>query len=240
VPPQDLRVDDLAVVRAPLELAPSDLVALRADLGRPPRGVVGIAARCVCLRPIVARTAPRLPDGQPFPTTFYLTSPVAVAAISTLEAGGTMAEMNARLLTDPALSAAHRTAHEDYLARRAELGEAPEIAGVSAGGMPTRVKCLHALAAHALAVGPGINRLGDEALLLIAPRWRPDRCACPRGTGVASVLEGPGRGIGSRGGGGATRNAGNARNAGADGVLASGVGDLSPGAGNVIVRGEAT
>ncbi len=123
-------------------------------------------------------TAPRLEDGTPFPTTFYLTHPAAVKAVSTLEAGGTMAEMTARLETDDALATRYRTAHEDYLARRAGLGEVPEIAGISAGGMPGRVKCLHVLVAHALAAGPGINPLGDEALELIAPRWRPGSCAC--------------------------------------------------------------
>src|SRR5690606_32586707 len=113
-----------------------------------------IAARCVCGRPTVVRTAPRLPDGTPFPTTFYLTHPVAVAAVSTLEASGVMREMSERLLADPELAAGHQAAHEHYLARRAELGEVPEIAGISAGGMPTRVKCLHVLVGHALAAGP--------------------------------------------------------------------------------------
>jgi hypothetical protein len=101
-----------------------------------------------------------------------------------------MAEMNARLASDPDLAAAHRRAHSDYLARRAELGAVAEIADVSAGGMPDRVKCLHALAAHSLAVGRGVNRLGDETLALIAGRWRPDRCACPAGEAI--VQGGPG------------------------------------------------
>lgn len=155
-----------------------DLATVAEQLGRPARGVVGVAARCVCGRPTVVRTAPRLPDGTPFPTTFYLTHPGAVAAVSTLEASGVMREMTARLAEDPALAEAHRRAHEDYLRRRAELGDVPEIAGVSAGGMPDRVKCLHVLVAHALAVGPGISPLGDEALALIAGSWRPDRCTC--------------------------------------------------------------
>lgn len=155
-----------------------DLATVAEQLGRPPRGVVAVAARCVCGRPLVVRTAPRLPDGTPFPTTYYLTHPGAVAAVSTLEATGRMREMNERLAADHELAAAHRRAHEDYLARRAELGDVPEIAGVSAGGMPDRVKCLHVLAAHALARGPGVNPLGDETLALVADRWRPDRCTC--------------------------------------------------------------
>lgn len=156
----------------------ADLAVLHDQLGRPPRGVVDVAARCVCGRPLVVRTAHRLDDGTPFPTTFYLTAPPAVKAVSTLEASGLMKEMSERLTTDAELAAAYQRAHEDYLARRAELGDVPEIDGVSAGGMPTRVKCLHVLVGHSLAVGPGVNPLGDEALELLAPSWRPDRCSC--------------------------------------------------------------
>jgi hypothetical protein len=161
------------------ELRPGDLDVLREQLGRAPRGVVDVAARCVCGRPTVVRTAPRLEDGTPFPTTFYLTCPPAVAAVSGLEARGVMRAMTARLAGDPGLAAAYRAAHEDYLARRAALGRVPEIDGVSAGGMPTRVKCLHVLVAHALVAGPGVNPLGDEALALVRDTWRPDRCTCP-------------------------------------------------------------
>ena len=155
-----------------------DLASVAEQLGREPRGVVGVAARCVCGRPTVVRTAPRLPDGTPFPTTFYLTHPRAVAAVSTLEAGGLMREMSDRLEHDPELAAGHRRAHEHYLAARAELGEVPEIDGISAGGMPARVKCLHVLVGHALAAGPGVSPLGDEALALVEHAWRPDTCTC--------------------------------------------------------------
>ncbi|MDR2453569.1 MAG: DUF501 domain-containing protein [Bifidobacteriaceae bacterium] len=161
------------------EASPQDLALIAVHLGREPRGLSGIAARCVCGAPLVTRTAPRLPSGEPFPTTFYLTHPAAAKAIGRLESAGWMAAMSHRLAGDAGLAAAYRAAHLDYLARRAQLGEPPEIAGISAGGMPDRVKCLHALAAHALAAGPGVNPLGDETLLEIAPAWRPDRCACP-------------------------------------------------------------
>lgn len=167
-----------AVDPAPTAVTERDLEVLAEQLGRVPRGVVGIAARCVCGRPLVVRTAPRLDDGTPFPTTYYLTSPGAVAAASTLEANGVMKEMSERLLEDEELAAAYSTAHEHYLAQREELGHVEEIAGISAGGMPTRVKCLHVLVGHALAAGPGVNPLGDEALGLIAHSWRQDRCTC--------------------------------------------------------------
>jgi hypothetical protein len=89
-----------------------------------------------------------------------------------------MKEMTERLGEDAELAEAYRQAHEHYLAQRAELGHVEEIDGISAGGMPTRVKCLHVLMGHALAAGPGVNPLGDEALALARHEWRPDRCTC--------------------------------------------------------------
>jgi hypothetical protein len=149
---------------------PADLHAVGAQLGRPARGVRSVAHRCPCGLPDVVATAPRLPDGSPFPTLYYLTCPRAASAVGTLESSGLMREMTARLESDPELAAAYRDAHERYLARREEIEAVPEIAGVSAGGMPTRVKCLHVLVAHALAAGPGTNPLGDEALARL-PAW---------------------------------------------------------------------
>ena len=157
---------------------PADLAAVAEQLGREPRGVVEIAARCRCGRPTVVRTSPRLPDGTPFPTSYYLTHPGAVSAVSTLEASGLMTEMTQRLEDDDDLAASYRAAHKDYLAARAELGDVPEIAGISAGGMPGRVKCLHVLVGHSLARGPGVNPFGDEALTRMAPSWSPVRCTC--------------------------------------------------------------
>ena len=148
-----------------------DLEVLSRQLGRPVRDVVEIPARCVCGNPLVAATAPRLSNGTPFPTTFYLTHPV-------------MNEMNERLTEDEPLAASYRAAHEAYLQSRAEIGarsgigEVPEIDGVSAGGMPTRVKCLHVLVGHSLAAGPGVNPLGDEAIAAIGEWWSVDRCYC--------------------------------------------------------------
>jgi hypothetical protein len=147
-----------------------DLAAVSRQLGRDPRGVHAIAHRCSCGDPDVVTTEPRLPDGTPFPTLYYLTCPRAAGLIGTLEAGGVMREMQERLATDPDLAAAHTAAHEAYLASREEVGHVAEISGISAGGMPSRVKCLHVLVAHALAAGPGVNPLGDEALAML-PDW---------------------------------------------------------------------
>ena len=159
----------------------ADLQTLREQLGREPRGVIGIGARCVCGRPTVVVTAPRLPDGTPFPTSFYLTCPPAVRGCSTLEAEHVMVELQDWVQSDEDAAAAYQRAHEDYIDRRDRLGgEVPEISGTSAGGMPTRVKCLHALLGHTLVAGPGVNPVGDRTVEILAERglWRTDRCSC--------------------------------------------------------------
>jgi hypothetical protein len=153
-----------------------DIRTVSAQLGRPARDVVGIAARCVCGAPTVVSTAPRLNDGTPFPTFYYLTHPAATAAISALEATQVMNEYNDQLAGDDDLQQRYRAAHEAYLADRESIGVVDEIHGISAGGMPVRVKCLHALAGHSLAAGAGVNPIGD--LALERSTWSPDVCQC--------------------------------------------------------------
>ena len=164
------------------EVSAADRAVVAAQLGRMPRAMRAVAHRCPCGRPDVVETSPRLPDGTPFPTLYYLTCPRAGAAVGRLEAAGRMREMADRLRAEPGLADRYRLAHETYLRRRRELGDVPEIAGTSAGGMPTRVKCLHALLAHALAAGPGVNPLGDEVRDTVGPWWSAGACV---GTGEA-------------------------------------------------------
>lgn len=156
------------------ELA-EDLAVVERQLGRRPRAVRRVAHRCGCGLADVVETAPRLEDGTPFPTLYYLTCPRANAAVSRLENSGLMREMTARLGADPSLAAAYRAAHEDYLARRDALG-GPLPGSPGAGGMPDRVKCLHVLVAHSLAVGPGVNPFGDEALAAAGDWAARGRC----------------------------------------------------------------
>lgn len=143
-----------------------DLDAVAAQLGREPRGVLAIAYRCPDGAPGVVKTAPKLPDGTPFPTLYYLTDPRLTAEASRQESAGVMREMTERLGTDEELAASYLRAHESYLAER----NAIESLGTdfTGGGMPDRVKCLHVLIAHSLAKGPGLNRLGDESVALAA------------------------------------------------------------------------
>jgi hypothetical protein len=158
---------------------PRDVAVVAAQLGRPPRSIHAVAHRCPCGHPDVVATEPRLDDGTPFPTTFYLTCPRAASMIGTLEASGLMRAMTERLSEDAELATAYREAHQAYLSARASIGEVPEIAGVSAGGMPDRVKCLHVLAGQALAQGRGVNPLGDEVLDELGEWWTSGPCVAP-------------------------------------------------------------
>lgn len=169
---------DLAPLPYASPASDRDLEIMRAQLGRDMRGVVEIARRCACGRPAVVRTAPRLPDGTPFPTSLYLTLPSLTLEISRVEATGYMAELTQELENDEELMGHYQRAHEIYLQRRQEIGEAEEVAGVSAGGMPTRVKCLHALAGQALAEGEGVNPIADRVLADIAERCSITVCSC--------------------------------------------------------------
>ena len=158
----------------------ADLEAVTQQLGRPVRDVVAIAARTRDGVPAVVSTAPRLADGTPFPTFYYLTHPVLVAAVSRLEAEGLMRQWSDLVAPGGPYAEQYAAAHAAYLADREAAGEVPEIAGFSAGGMPTRVKCLHALAGHALAAGPGVNPIGDLALSEAAAAEGPVRAAIGR------------------------------------------------------------
>lgn len=158
----------------------ADLVTVAAQLGRPARDVLAVAARTADGEPAVVATAPRLADGTPFPTFYYLTHPLLVRAMSQLEAAGRMQDYAVAIAADDLSAAQYGAAHRAYLADRDAVDAVPELAGVSAGGMPSRVKCLHALAAHALAAGPGLNPVGDRALTEAAAADRRVAAAIPR------------------------------------------------------------
>lgn len=168
-PPSDAS-DDAALARP--ELDAHDRARGAAMIGRPLRGRVAAAARCAWGLPAVLRVDPALEDGTPFPTTFWLACPLANKACAQLESDGVMAGLTERLAHDPELADALARAHERYVALRDRLG--PPVPGdPSAGGMPGRVKCLHALYAHHLATGD--NPIGAW----VAQRVVPMPCAGP-------------------------------------------------------------
>ena len=155
-----------------------DLAIIKEQLGRTPRDVHAVAHRCPCGEVDVVETPPRLSDGTPFPTFYYATCPRLTGAISTLESSGLMAEMNAQLESDPTLQGEYYSAHIDYMAAREALAmSVPEVQGISAGGMPDRVKCLHSLIAHSLAAGEGVNVFGDQALAKLPTWWSEQPCS---------------------------------------------------------------
>ncbi|MDO5032830.1 DUF501 domain-containing protein [Corynebacterium sp.] len=156
----------------------ADLAIVHEQLGRAPRGVVDIAYRTPDGQPAVIKTAPRLPDGTPFPTLYYLTDPRLTAEASRLEVAHVMKWMEARLGEDEELAADYRRAHEYFLAKRNEMEDlGTEFSG---GGMPDRVKCLHVLIAYALAEGPQHFRLGTEAVAMAAEHGRLRGSAIPQ------------------------------------------------------------
>ena len=154
----------------------ADIAEVSRQLGRPARDILAIAARCVCGRPLVVKTKPRLGNGTPFPTLYYLTQPAATAAVSTLEASGYMAELQQLLADDEEVAKQYNLAHKSYLAEREAIEVVDEIKDFSAGGMPTRVKCLHALVGHSLAKGERVNPIGDLALKALT--WSDKVCTC--------------------------------------------------------------
>ena len=161
-------------------IATRDEAAIAVQLGRRPRGLLAVAHRCPCGLPDVAETAPRLPDGSPFPTLYYLTCPRANAAVSGLEAAGLMRDLTERLGHDEALRDRYLAAHQDYLERRDQAAKSAGVTPLppgtqSAGGMPLRVKCLHALVAHELA-GGDVNPVGRAALDRIGAWWTAGPC----------------------------------------------------------------
>ncbi|MFA9432101.1 DUF501 domain-containing protein [Egicoccus sp. AB-alg2] len=155
-----------------------------AQLGRPSRGNPAIVHTCVFGLPTVVRVDPRLDDGTPFPTTFWLTCPVMRSRVGRLEADHAMVGLNERLQTDEDFAAAYAAAHERYVATRDTLGE-PLPGDPGAGGMPGHIKCLHVHAGHTLATGD--NVVGQWTVQHSTPA--PCRGPCVSAEEVARRME---------------------------------------------------
>jgi uncharacterized protein len=157
------------------EAGAADRRLIEAQIGREVRGSVAVATRCRYGLPAVVRTAPLLPDGTPFPTLYWLACPAARVAVGRLEAAGWNALLSERVAADPDLAAAHAAAHERYLAQRDAMAPLPGDPGV--GGLPGRVKCLHALYAHQAATGA--NPIGRIVSQAVDPIDCPGPCVDP-------------------------------------------------------------
>jgi len=159
-----------------------DLDVVARQLGRPPRAFRRVAARCPFGRPAVTEQSPYDASGDPFPTTYYLTCPHLVAAVSRLEAAGGVARWSEALANDPELAASLDRATEEQRVIRWELaggrvgsdaGASLEL-GIGGSSNPRRLKCLHAHVAFALA-RPGYE-LGERILAEVDSRWPSDEC----------------------------------------------------------------
>lgn len=163
---------DAQATRPPLDDA--EVVLAAEMIGRPLRSRSAAAVRCAWGLPAVLRVDPVLDDGTPFPTTFWLACPIASSRVGRLEADGAMVGLNERLAADPELADGHAAAHDRYLAFRDGLGGGPlPRARATAGGMPDRVKCLHALYGHHLAT------LDNPVGAWVADRTEPMPCPAP-------------------------------------------------------------
>lgn len=148
-----------------------------AMIGRPLRSRSAAAVRCAWGLPAVLRVDPRLDDGTPFPTTFWLACPLAVHHVGRLEAEQMMVGMNQRLEVDEGFAEAYAAGHRRYRSFRERLGPPLPRAAATAGGMPDRVKCLHALYAHHLATRD--NPVGQAVAEQIEPMPCPAPCVSP-------------------------------------------------------------
>jgi hypothetical protein len=139
------------------------------QLGRAPRAFRRVVVRCPWDRPAVTEQAPFDDNGEPFPTTYYVTCPALVAAISRIEAAGGVERWTRAAQEDPELAASLESAHEEQRRLRPELPS-----GVGGATRTGSLKCLHAHAAFALA-HPGYE-LGRRIVSEVEPLWPTDHC----------------------------------------------------------------
>ena len=158
-----------------------DRELVRRLLGRQPRAFKRVALRCPFGAPAVTEQSPYDENGEPFPTTYYMTCRHLVAAIARLEAAGGVERWTEAAKTDPALARSLEWATAEQRRLRAELA-GPETGpdegaslglGIGGSSNPEQLKCLHAHAAFALA-NPGYL-LGDRILAEVGPLW-PEKC----------------------------------------------------------------
>jgi hypothetical protein len=159
-----------------------DQAIVTRQLGRSPRALRRVVARCPYGRPAVTEQDPYDANGDPFPTTYYLTCPHLVASLARVEAAGGVERWSRTVAEDGDLGRSLERATEEQRRIRRELagkrsgkdeGGSLDL-GIAGSGSPERLKCLHAHAAFALA-RPGYA-LGDRILAELDPLWPSDRC----------------------------------------------------------------
>jgi hypothetical protein len=149
----------------------SDRAVVERQLGRPPRAFRRVVVRCPFGRPAVTEQNARDDSGEPFPTSYWLTCPQLVAAVSRLEAAGGVDRWSRAAAENPALAASLEDAHAKQRSLRPELDLGVAGAKPGAGSL----KCLHAHVAFALAQ-PGYE-LGERIVDELSPLWPPVCCS---------------------------------------------------------------
>lgn len=164
-----------------------DRAVVERQLGRPTRAFRRVACRCPFGRPAVTEQSPYDAAGEPFPTTYYLTCPHAVAAVSRLEAAGGVERWSELAAVDDELTASLARATQEQRRIRRELaggetgsdGGASLELGIGGSRNPPQLKCLHAHVAFALA-RPGYE-LGERIRAETEPLWPPEQCCTQPG-----------------------------------------------------------
>jgi len=167
----------------PPELRAADLEQVRAQLGREPTTTFDVIARCAVGHPLVIRNQPKDVHGNPFPTTFWLTCPGAVKAVSRVESDGAITRLNERFDENAAFRADVERAHEDAAEERERLLPGSRDWG-GVGGTRRGLKCLHAHYANHLAGGD------DVVGAWVAERVEPIHPDAPNGERIAVVDQG--------------------------------------------------
>ena len=170
-----------------------DRAAVERQLGRPPRAFRRVVRRCPWGRPAVTEQSPYDDEGTPFPTTYYLTCPHVVAAVSRLEGRGGVERWTERARTDSRLAASLARASDEQRRIRRQLaggvggrddGASLEL-GIAGAGHPEHLKCLHAHVAFALA-RPGYE-LGERIVAELGSLWPAECCTDSEGATVAET-----------------------------------------------------
>ena len=159
-----------------------DRAVVERQLGRPPRAFGRVVVRCPFGLPAVTEQEPYDSNGDPFPTTYYVTCPHLVSAIARLEAAGGVERWSAASVADEALRESLERATSEQRGTRHELaghsrgtdGGASLDLGIGGSRSPAHLKCLHAHIAFALA-RPGYE-LGERMLEEVVDPWPRERC----------------------------------------------------------------
>ena len=135
------------------------------QLNRNLRSDVNVVAKCHFDLPVVVDVPKNLDDGTPFPTMFWLTCPMYVKKVSTLESHGMVKELDKQLQSNKKLNELWSKRQKSYEEERNKkyknsMNLISPDGGV--GGTLKSIKCLHSHLADELVTG--LNTIGQIVL----------------------------------------------------------------------------